>query len=844
MARSRPGGSVGLSPRLTPARRPSDPARPTVVLTPRGGGPAGRKHASLTLLKPVMPELRPDEAGLATMHFEPLTPLPALPTAPATETFITAPPPSAAAPTPPKHPLPSDPLFSYLRGHGVDQFVSDVLSEKAVAAAAARPGASRFGYFRSESLDDVPPSELFNPFRLILLSKRGASEPTPPRYLTVSPIGGVTLWVDGMAREVYSLDEWRAAHASFSRVALKPVLRRFRRRTTFLNWLAFVQRARGVRRRAALLHARREPQDALEAVGAPAVTASALEPAVHLAHRLAGWIRCQRIEPQQIGGKGTPRPLHAPGETPAWEQSEAAEEEEAAPLGLGAANGAALGAAIEEHLRRATGAFAAAYLDLSETLNAPETQPLAQASAEGCSFVLEKYSPRNYPLIAAHHFNAPHNLTALPRGMRSASVGIQRVPIAGALRGASLETIERWLEESSPRVLRHTAAHVHHLHKVPAARLLRHIDMLLVAAVIQLPLDALRAFTAKFKATRGWRKVTTEEQAPVLTLRVERVEGEATASGGSAQPALRLSGADPAVMSLELLRSCVECLSDLPLPSQSPDLVPLLAVHQHEQGEPARRPKQVAKTLNLPRRGLSPASVLQEEEEGEGEGEGGDGPVEGDAALEAEAEQAWAAQVKEDAVSLPSSGTTTPAPPPLPTPPAGPDASRGSRPPRRYAPDVVPAPPPMTMRALLQKHFLDSPAPPVVAARRELESVMAKAIARAESAALTHPPFLATLSEEGQRAMAHSLRTLDVGVIRIDGTDLWPDEGRECILEPLLAPMNLSEQLTSHAHAPAPATPKNLSPSMRRPSVGLSTLATIASVLASVGLKPRAEAES
>ena len=102
-----------------------------------------------------------------------------------------------------------------------------------------------------------------------------------------------------------------------------------------------------------------------------------------------------------------------------------------------------------------------------------------------------------------------------------------------------------------------------------------------------------------------------------------------------------------------------------------------------------------------------------------------------------------------------------------------------------------------------------------------------------KAAALAHPPFLAALTEEGREGLAtnSALRTLDVGMIRVDGSDLWPDAAQAALLEPMLAPMSLSAMLTSVAHAP----PERSGRAQRAPSLkpgGMNAMANVANVLA------------
>ena len=182
-------------------------------LSPRGGGPSGRKPRAL---KPLMPALVPNEEGLLTLSFE----LPAkqqqkMPPAAAVASPVPEVPPPRPDPAP--SPTPSDPAFAFVCGEGVEDFV------RAFKASAQTDKHPPFGYFREESLADIAPGRaclrvLPNPFRLRML-RRPATDGHADRYLTVSPVGGVTLWVDGHATEAYPVDEWRAAMCSVMRAS-------------------------------------------------------------------------------------------------------------------------------------------------------------------------------------------------------------------------------------------------------------------------------------------------------------------------------------------------------------------------------------------------------------------------------------------------------------------------------------------------------------------------------------------------------------------------------------------------------------------------------------------------
>ena len=421
--------------------------------TPRSPLRGSGHRAATGILTPRMPPLVPDEDGLPRLHLE----VPQYDTKPiAAPVAAEPPPPTPPPPTSPRRlerPLPTDTEFTFLCGEGIQRFVATTFSEKARAKASPP-----FGYFRAEGLSDFKSvaSELPNPFRLIMLPPRPANESPPVRYITCGP-SGVTLWVEGMAVEVYPLDEWRLAHASFARVATKPILRACRKRYTFKSWRLWVRRRVTSRRRVDLLHAMREPLSEVEAIMPEAVTSTALGPALEALREVAGWIRVQRLEPQQLGNDDYSPPAAAAaaaalGLAPEWDSDETGGSSSKAPMpNLGAANGSALFAAIDEEVRLATGAFSTAFVELRSSLRAEKAQPLSQPQPDGCKFLLEIYSPRNYPLIAPSHFNTPAPLGTV----RASPVFVPKPPPVRSLRPGGrpigISTLDRWIEESSPR---------------------------------------------------------------------------------------------------------------------------------------------------------------------------------------------------------------------------------------------------------------------------------------------------------------------------------------------------------------------------------------------------------
>ena len=122
--------------------------------------------------------------------------------------------------------------------------------------------------------------------------------------------------------------------------------------------------------------------------------------------------------------------------------------------------------------------------------------------------------------------------------------------------GLTVEKLERWIAEAEPGKLRHTAAVIERNSLLPAARLLRLADMQIAGALMQLPLEALRSFSDRFKRY-GWRRASSGTPTPVITLRIEASTG-----------ALRVLTPDPRLLARQLLRHCVASLRGLRLPSE------------------------------------------------------------------------------------------------------------------------------------------------------------------------------------------------------------------------------------------------------------------------------------
>ena len=180
--------------------------------------------------------------------------------------------------------------------------------------------------------------------------------------------------------------------------------------------------------------------------------------------------------------------------------------------------------------------------------------PLEVTNREGSKFLLEKYSRRIYENVAPNHFNKPVTVKQLQAHI-AVRVGAFRPSPNVPFRNLTVEKLERWISEAEPTQLRHTAAVIERVSLVPAARLLRLADMYIAGALMQLPLEALRAFTDKFKG-RGWRRAAGQG-SPVLTLRIEASSG-----------VLHVLSPDPRLLCKQLLRHCVASLRGLTLPSE------------------------------------------------------------------------------------------------------------------------------------------------------------------------------------------------------------------------------------------------------------------------------------
>ena len=796
--------------------------------------------------------------------------------------------------------VPANAACRFVRGPGVSGVIE--------ALSRAGSNVQRFDYCRLEAWAEKGGAALPNPYSLVLLPKPEHGEgkwPPAARYLTLSSQGGVTLWDDRDIVECYPLDEWRHAHASFARVASAAVLCRFRARYTFWQWRNGVMAQRNARHRAALLRARREPQNQSEASHADALVGEAFAAPMVVVHRMCGFIRAQALEPAQLG-----------------ETSSASAEAELPPVELGAANGAAIAHAVAEQLTRATLMLRSAMEALLETLQQEDAQPLATVPEMGCRFLLEKYSPRLYSSMAQKAFNQPARLESL-RSTGQRVTAVHRMAPSQPVHGADLRKLDRWIVEAAPSDLRRTAESLEARHLLVAAACVRGADTMVSSALLQLPLHALRVYRSHFRS-KGWRMLTSDAP-PVLTLRVERTPAAAVAAGSAP---LRLATPSAKELTMMLLSRCVACLQGLKLPSEAAEFAPLLTLHEDAQqvreqvlmemkgaanaaaaadddddddddddegsNFRARQKAQAAQGALAARRGAAAAAAAAEiaaqsakvasaeheaaaeqaaqdaymtfgkydvdgsgsidmtelklaladlqmevsDEElaglmaayGRGEATLDMGTfstlvvalhkhreVAAKAAAEAQAAAAEAAargvEVSEEAAAAadgssmaafltelaesgrPGTANTTASDA---ASAAATSAAGGPRMRRRLG-KKLPLPNRRSLRESLAHYYLDEATrgPPVQQVLGELEAQLATALKRAEATALKHPPFLAALdtTRRGELAQAPSLRTLDVGCIRVDGAELWPDEARELELEPFFAPLSLASMV-------------------------------------------------
>ena len=183
------------------------------------------------------------------------------------------------------------------------------------------------------------------------------------------------------------------------------------------------------------------------------------------------------------------------------------------------------------------------------------------------------------------------------------------------------------------------------------------------------------------------------------------------------------------------------------------------------------------------------SGMLSKAKTADGDGDAAAPPVDGgDTSRRSSATHAVAA-----AAAVAAAGDAAPKPTPKPRPPAVAVAAPSPA-------DAAEAPPP-SLRATLRRHLIDDPSPEMRRLTEGLTTALANALKRAEGAAREHAPYVQALAlppgSTGEAAPPWTARLLDVGCIRVDATELWPQEGAEQrALKPLFAHMTL-EQLTA-----------------------------------------------
>ena len=106
-------------------------------------------------------------------------------------------------------------------------------------------------------------------------------------------------------------------------------------------------------------------------------------------------------------------------------------------------------------------------------------------------------------------------------------VGVAQLPRSRPLRGAKLKELERWSEPYKRVGFENAARAITAAHMVPAARLVRLADHMVLGALLRLPVEAVQALRARFTVSH-WRKLARDEHAPpLLQVAVERDDGPA-----------------------------------------------------------------------------------------------------------------------------------------------------------------------------------------------------------------------------------------------------------------------------------------------------------------------------
>jgi len=713
------------------------------------------------------------------------------------------PPPSQRPPVAPVAAPELPPPFEFLRGPGAPQLASKLQAGDTLA------------YLRAEGLADVRLWSRFpNPFCLFVVGTAAAPRGVR-RYLSLSA-RGVTLWSDGAAVETTPLDDWRHHYLSFARMASAPPLYRCCKRRFFVGWRAAVRRQRNTRHTRALRLAFRHASDALQKKGAPAVTAQALGPALDAVRRLVGWLHVQALQPQQLGGGGGV----------------------AAMVELGPANGAALAEESAYQLRRVCGVLLAAFEALQETLDAASLAPIRQPTASAVvasQWVLEKYGRQNYAQVACGRLNRAPPLRAV-EAASGGRVGALLLPRTRPLHGAPLKQLERWQEAHKVVGFDQAARAIAAAHMLPAARLVRLADQMVVEACLRLPIEAMADMRSQLSLAR-WRRVAQGSATPLLRVGVERC---------GAPLLFKLRAPSPEALARQLLERCVDALCELQLPSEHP----LFSGLMQRYAELATRAEPQATAAAA---AAAAAQLPFTEEEGDAAGgdSGGDGGGDGgggggdddddddgdgdDDELDARAEGAWRQHVRSLAAEKdapqrlaapPLASASAPAAAAASAPAVAAPAPAAAQRDRARAQSPVaslldsaleppsPSPPPTaaaaadeggvslpTLRELLVRFCLDEPPAELRHAMAELTSALSAALGKAADEARQHAPFVQAgelpPGSTASLAPPSSLQILDVGSVRVDACELWPNESEETPMQPIYAPMGLEEIVAS-----------------------------------------------
>mmetsp|Transcript_10960 Transcript_10960/g.36356 ORF Transcript_10960/g.36356 Transcript_10960/m.36356 type:complete len:883 (-) Transcript_10960:263-2911(-) len=335
---------------------------------------------------------------------------------------------------------------------------------------------------RSESLADKnspgPLETLPNPYGLRALTELEAAVDIAAgrRTHSVSSVA-VTVWHGDTAREVWPLGEWCAAWASFERVRCEPILRRFRARHVFDGWRANMRRRRNARRAACLIRAQHVATSESETLDPAFVAAAAMAPSVNAARELAGWIRLQSFDLEQVAGG-------ADGVT----------------LRLGASNAEAIGEQICTRVDLFVQQVATSLSLLRELLVATGLRALSEPNDDACRFVVETYGRKHYSSIAGHLLNRTAPLACVSSSPRNTKPMLPVHPPIGHARGEKgVERLARWHRELQPMVFHHVSRAVINAHMLPAIRILRGADWVVASALLEAPLDALKVLVKQFE---------------------------------------------------------------------------------------------------------------------------------------------------------------------------------------------------------------------------------------------------------------------------------------------------------------------------------------------------------